>query len=118
VAAVAALRLLKTGASIVSSSSSEAISTTPLPFSRGAGGGEALTAAKGIAAMGAEEAEAGVASVEGGAGVVWVAGGAGGAEALTAVATSSGMDRTSTKLARFSVLNTMPAPKEEDMRTK
>jgi len=43
---------LKTGASIVSSSSSKVISTTPLFFSVGAGGGEALTVAKGIAAIG------------------------------------------------------------------
>ena len=60
--------LLKTGTSMVSSSSFEAMSTTPLFFSRGAGGGEALTVAKGIAAIGV--GKAGVAWVEGGTGVV------------------------------------------------
>jgi len=41
------------------------MSTTHLPFSIGVGGGEALTVAKGITAMGVEEAGAGVAWVEG-----------------------------------------------------
>jgi len=48
------------------------MSTTPLPFLRGAGGREALTVAKGIATMGAEEARARVTWVEGVAGVAWV----------------------------------------------
>jgi len=45
---------------MVSSSSSEAMSTNPLFFSRGAGGGEALTVARGTATIGAGEAGAGV----------------------------------------------------------
>jgi len=64
-AATAALRLFKTRSSKVSSSSSEAMFTTPLPFSKGVGLGEAPTVAKKIAEMGAEEA---------GAGMVWVVG--------------------------------------------
>jgi len=117
VAVVAALRLLKTGASIVSSSSSEVMNTTPLPFSMGAGGREALTVAKGISTMGAEEAGAGVVWVEGGTGVVWVAGGVGDVEAAVAAVASSRMDRTSTNLSRFSAFNTIPAPKEGELRT-
>jgi len=77
-------------------------------FEDRAGGGEALTAAKGIAVMGAEEA---------GTRVVWVAGGAVGAEAPTPAATSSRRDRTSASLARFSAFNTIPAPKEGEIRT-
>jgi len=97
VAVVAALRLLKTGPSKEASSSSEAMSTTPLPLSIGGGGGEALTVANGITAMGAGEARAGVVWVEagarvvwleGGAGVVWVTGGAGGAETPVVAAAS------------------------------
>jgi len=105
VAVVKALRLLKTGPSRLSSSSSEAMTTTPLPLPMGVGGGEALTIAKGITTMGAEEAGtgaawgedgAGMAWVEGGTGAVWVAGEAGRAEVPAAVATSSWIDRTST----------------------
>ena len=59
-ATAVALCLLKTGPSMVSSSSSEAMSTNPLFFSRGAGGGEALTVARGTATIGAGEAGAGV----------------------------------------------------------
>jgi len=55
---------------MVSSSSSEAMSTTPLFFSKGAGGGEALTVARGTAAMGTGEVGAGVACGEAGVGVV------------------------------------------------
>ena len=62
---VAALSLLKTGPSIVSSSSSDTISTTLLPFSRGIGVGEALTVAKGTATMRAEG---------GGDGMAWLVG--------------------------------------------
>jgi len=87
-AATAALRLLKTGPSKVSSSSSEAMFTTLLPFLRGAGVGEAPT--RGIVAIGAEEA---------GAGMVWVVGGAAGAEAPAPAAMSSRRARTSTILA-------------------
>jgi len=56
---------------MVSSSSSKAMSTTPLFISRGAGGGEALTVAKGITVIGDGEAGAGVAWGKGGVGVVW-----------------------------------------------
>ena len=56
--------------------------------------------------------------VEDGVGVVWVGGGAGGAETPAAAATSSHMDRTLANLARFYVFSTMPAPKEEEIRTK
>ena len=67
--------------------------------------------------MGAEEAGSGVAWVEGGTGVVWMAGGAGGAEAPAAAVASSQMDRISASLARFSAFNTIPAPKERELRT-
>jgi len=79
VVAAAALRLLKTGPSIVSLSSSDTFSTTLLPFSRGAGVGEALTIAKGTAAMGPE----GV-----GEGMAWLVGGAEGAETPASAAAS------------------------------
>ena len=49
------LLLLKAGPSTKSSSSSEGMSTTPLFFSRGAGEGEALSVARGIAAIGVGE---------------------------------------------------------------
>ena len=114
---MAALRLLKTGPSKEASSSSEAMFTTPSPSSRGAGGGESQTVAKGIAARGAEEAGTGVVWMEGGPGVVWVAGGAVGAEVPAPAAASSQRDRTSTSLARFSAFNTIPAPKEGELRT-
>ena len=64
------LPLLKAGPSMVSSSSSEAMSTTPLFFSRGAGGGEALTVARGTTAIGTEEVGAGVACGEIGVGMI------------------------------------------------
>ena len=54
------LLLLKTGPSAESSSSSEGTITTPLPLTRGAGEGEVLIAAKGIAAIGSGEVGIGV----------------------------------------------------------
>jgi len=45
------------------------MTTTPLFFSRGAGGGEALSVAKGIAAIGAGEVGTGAVCDEAGAGV-------------------------------------------------
>ena len=71
--------LFKAGPSTESSSSSEVMSTTPLFFSKGAGGGEALIVAKGTAAIGAgevgsstvcREAGVGIAGGEAGVGVV------------------------------------------------
>ena len=57
VAAIIGLRLLKTGPS--AESSSDAISNTPLPFSRGAETVDAWTAVRGTATMGAEGMEEG-----------------------------------------------------------
>ena len=69
-ATIVDFRLLKARPSTMSSSSSEPMSTTPLFFSRGAGGGEALTIAKGTAAMGTGEVGGGAAYGEVGVGVV------------------------------------------------
>ena len=59
VATAVVLLLLKTGPSTESSSSLDGMSTTPLFFSRGAGEGEALSVARGIAAIGVGESRAG-----------------------------------------------------------
>jgi len=59
----------------------------------------------------------GVVWVEGGTRVVWVAGGAVGAEAPTPAAVLSRRDRTSANLARFYAFNTIPTPKEGELRT-
>jgi len=64
---------------MVSSSPSESIYTTPSPFSRGAGVGEALTVAKGIATIGAKGA---------GEGAAWLVIGVEGAEEPEPVAAS------------------------------
>jgi len=60
VATVVVLLLLKTGPSVVSSSSLEGTITTPLPLSRGTGGDEAPTMAKGMAVMGSGEVGVGM----------------------------------------------------------
>ena len=86
------------------SSSSDVISTTLLPFSRGAEVGEALTIAKGIATIGAK----GV-----GDGTTWLVGGAEGAEAPAPAAASWRRAKTSASLALFFSFSTMPAPKWE-----
>ena len=69
VATIVVFRLLKAGPSMVSSSSSEAMSTTPLLLSRGVGGGEALTVARGTTAIGTGEVGVDVSCGEAGAGV-------------------------------------------------
>jgi len=110
-------------------------------FSRGAGGGEALSVAKGIVAMGVgevgtgvvcggrgsgtgcEEAGFGVVCGEAGVGVAWTEearGAVGEAEgawcvevpALLVVALPR-TDKTPTSLARLSLVITMPAPKKK-----
>jgi len=55
---------------MVSSSSSETMSTTPLFFSRGPGGGEAQTVARGTATIGTGKVGAGVDCGEATVGVV------------------------------------------------
>ena len=95
------------------------MSTTPLFFSRGAGGGEALTIAKGTAAMGTGEVGGGAAYGEVGVGVVWEEEGrgagweAGRGEAPALAVASSRVDKTSASLALFSAFNTMPVPKKK-----
>ena len=54
------LLLLKNGPSAVSSSSLEGTITTPLPLSRGVGGDEVPTMAKGIASIGSGEVGVGM----------------------------------------------------------